>query len=186
MSEEKKKYKIEGRESTIFRVVKNKDNPYVMIDRRPIDNPKLSFKAKGILTYLLSRPDGWEVSVTDLVNHSPEGKASIRSGLIELQKQGHIKRSAERVKGRITGWLIKVYEVSQEPDSDNRIVDEPESDFQDVENQQVENRTQVLSTLSIKRNKVTTPLASQGNQTQTPSPRKFPTYINGKAVFEDA
>jgi hypothetical protein len=34
--------------------------------------------------------------------------------------------------------------------------------------------------------KESTVLASQGNQTQTPSPRKFPTYINGKAVFEDA
>jgi hypothetical protein len=38
----------------------------------------------------------------------------------------------------------------------------------------------------IKQESNQTPLASQGNQTQTPSPRKFPTYINGKAVFEDA
>ena len=50
MSEERKPYKIEGRTPTIYRVVKNKDNPYVMIDRRPVDNPALSFKAKGILT----------------------------------------------------------------------------------------------------------------------------------------
>jgi hypothetical protein len=66
MSEEHSEYKIEGRPSTIFRTVKNKDNPYVMIDRRPLDNPALSFKAKGILTYLMSRPNGWEVCIIDL------------------------------------------------------------------------------------------------------------------------
>ena len=72
MTEQRKAYKIDGRPQTIYRVVKNKDNPYVMIDRRPVDNPTLSFKAKGILTYLLSRPDGWEVSVADLINSGSE------------------------------------------------------------------------------------------------------------------
>ncbi len=40
MSEQQAPYKIEGRPATIFRTVKNKDNPYVMIDRRPM----VSFK----------------------------------------------------------------------------------------------------------------------------------------------
>ena len=138
MSEEKKPYKIEGRVPTIFRVVKNKDNPYVMIDRRPVDNPALSFKAKGILTYLLSRPDGWEVSVADLVKHGTEGAAAVRSGLKELKNARHMKYTTSRKQGRITGWLIEVFEVPYPPDSD----------FQQVENQDIENQRQVLSTLS--------------------------------------
>jgi len=137
MSEQQKPYRIEGRPQTIYRVVKSADNPYVMIDRRPIDNPNLSFKAKGILTYLMSRPDGWEVSVADLINHTVEGEASVRSGLKELKVAGHLKYTSMRQKGRITGWLIEVFEVIP-----------PHSDFQDVEIQDVENRTQVLSTLS--------------------------------------
>lgn len=141
MSEEKKPYKIEGRPPTIYRVVKNPENPYVSIDRRPIDNPKMSFKAKGILTYLMSRPDGWEVSVTDLVKHSADGEASIRSGLKELKDFGHMKYTKLREKGRITGWLIEVYEVPH--------LSSPDSDFQDVEKPDVENRGQVLSTSSI-------------------------------------
>lgn len=177
MSGEKKEYKIEGRPATIFRAVKNKENPYVMIDRRPIDNGKLSFKAKGILTYLMSRPDGWEVSVADLVKHSVDGEASIRSGLKELRDAGHMRYIKSRNQGRITGWIIEVYELPQgfaftehipsdesidekiSPDSENRDVvpptggGSPDGDFllvekQDVENQDVENRTQVLSTLS--------------------------------------
>jgi hypothetical protein len=146
---EQKEYKIEGRPSTIFRTVKNKDNPYVMIDRRPIDNPALSFKAKGILTYLMSRPDGWEVSITDLVKHGQDGEASIRAGLKELREAGHMKYETSRNQGRITGWIIRVYEVS----NPELIAQSPDSDFQQVENlqvenQDVENRTQVLKTLS--------------------------------------
>jgi hypothetical protein len=140
MSEQRKEYKIEGRVPTIYRVVKNKDNPYVMIDRRPVDNPALSFKAKGILTYLLSRPDGWEVSVADLIKHGKEKEAAVRSGLKELKNAGHMKYTQSRNQGRITGWLIEVYEIPHSPDGD----------FQQVENQDVENRGQVLSTLSRK------------------------------------
>ena len=65
------------RGKTIFRVKKNADNPFVMIDRRPIENPKLSWKAKGILAYLLSRPDNWVVRLGDLVKHSPDGAFSV-------------------------------------------------------------------------------------------------------------
>lgn len=139
MNEEKHEYRIEGRPSTIFRTVKNKENPYVMIDRRPIDNPELSFKAKGILTYLMSRPDGWEVSVADLFNHAKDGEDAIRSGLSELRDAGHMKYTQSRQQGRITGMLIEVFEV---PNTS------PHADFPDVEKPDVENPTQVLKTLS--------------------------------------
>lgn len=141
MTEQKKEYKIEGRPATIYRVVKNKDNPYVMVDRRPIDNPQLSYKAKGMLTYLLSRPDGWEINMTDLLKHGTDCEAKIRSGLKELKKAGHMRYTVSRNQGRITGWLIEVFEFPNPPDSD----------FQQVENLQVENQTQVLSKLNRKK-----------------------------------
>lgn len=149
MSEETKEYRIEGRPSTIFRTVKDKNNPYIIIDGRPINNKNLSFKAKGILTYLMSRPDGWEVSVADLFNHSTDGEDAIRSGLAELRAAGHMKYIQTRQKGRITGMLIEVYEI---PDTS------PHADFPDVEKPHGEkpdtvNPTQVLKTLSIKDSK---------------------------------
>lgn len=144
MTDEQQEYRIEGRPSTIFRTVKSKDNPFVMIDRRPIDNKELSFKAKGILTYLMSRPDGWEVSVKDLFNHATDGEDAIRSGLAELRKAGHMKYVQERVKGRITGMVIEVYEVPfTSPHADFPDVEKPH-----VEKPDVENPTQVLSNLS--------------------------------------
>jgi len=174
MSEDRPPYKIEGRPPTIFRTVKNKDNPYVMIDRRPVDNPALSFKAKGILTYLLSRPDGWEVSVTDLINHGKEGAAAIRTGLKELREAGHMKYTVSQNQGRITGWLIEVYEVPMS------VPQPPDSDFQQVEKQDVENRTQVLSTLSRKKKQS----SIKEGASATPRANDFPSNVLYREVTE--
>jgi DnaD/phage-associated family protein len=141
MSEEKAPYRIEGRPATIFRTVKSTDNPYVVIDRRPVDNKGLSWKAKGILTYLMSRPDGWEVSIADLTNRSTDGEDAVRSGVKELRAAGHLKYISQREHGRFTGWLIEVYEVPNQDTS-------PYAGFPDVEKPDVENPTQVLKTPS--------------------------------------
>jgi hypothetical protein len=158
MSEEKVPYRIEGRDKTIFRTVHDQNNPYVTINSTPITNPELSYKAKGILTYLMSRPDGWEVNVPDLVNHSTDGPASIRTGLNELRLAGHIHYNTMREGGYIKKWIIEVYEIpfkSEGKKEDKEVEKVLDSDFLQVGNQQVENlqvgnRGEVLSTLSNK------------------------------------
>lgn len=96
---------------TVFRVAKNKDNPYVMIDRRPIENPALSWRAKGVLAYLLSRPDDWVVRLNDLVKRSSDGVYVIRGALKELVKAGHVIRREERDGGKFKQYVLEVYEL---------------------------------------------------------------------------
>jgi hypothetical protein len=62
---------------------------------------KLSFRAVGVLTYLLSRPDNWSVSVAQLVKHTkasanPLGRDAVYSVLSELEKSGYVKRQPAR------------------------------------------------------------------------------------------
>jgi hypothetical protein len=111
MSEQKADYATRGK--TIFRVEKNKDNPFVMIDRRPIENPCLSWRAKGVLTYLVSRPDNWIVRLGDLVKRSPEGVYAVRAALKELTSAGHITRREEREEGtgRFKQYVLEVREL---------------------------------------------------------------------------
>jgi hypothetical protein len=109
MSEQQNNYGTRGK--TIFRVEKNKDNPFVMIDRRPIENPTLSWRAKGILTYLISRPDNWIVRLGDLVNRSPDGVYAVRSALRELTKAGHLTRREERENGKFKQYVLLVHEI---------------------------------------------------------------------------
>lgn len=52
---------------------------------------RLSWASKGILVYLLTRPEGWVLHVYDLKNKTNKGVKSIRSVLRELSKYGYIK-----------------------------------------------------------------------------------------------
>jgi hypothetical protein len=97
----------------IYRVQHNKDNPYFMLNRTAVEDDRLSFKAVGILTYLLSKPDNWTVQETDLANRHTEGGAAVRTGLAELRECGYLEKIATRDEetGRITGWETHVYEI---------------------------------------------------------------------------
>lgn len=95
----------------IIRVSKCKDNPYVQIDKRAIQDDILSWKAKGILSYLLSLPDDWEIYVSELVKHAPDGAASLRSGMKELEKSGYLIKTLEHDKsGKFEGYDYTVIE----------------------------------------------------------------------------
>ena len=96
----------------IIRVVKDAANPYVMINKTPLDDPRLSFKAKGILSYLLSKPDNWKVRVSDLANHAKDGKDSVRSGLKELVLSGYATYEQPREKhGMFSDGGYTIYEI---------------------------------------------------------------------------
>lgn len=140
----------------IVRTVKDKTNPYYLKNRRSAEDTRLSFKARGILDYLLSKPDHWEANIDELVKAGPDGKAAVRAGVDELIKFGYIARVQVRKDGKIAGWRLDTYETPElnpwwadgspikatdHLDTENRNVDELDTDFQDVENQEVENRT---------------------------------------------
>jgi len=57
-----------------------------------INNPEISFKAKGIFAYLNSKPDNWDFSVERIAAQVKEGIDSIRAGIQELESFGYLKR----------------------------------------------------------------------------------------------
>lgn len=58
-----------------------------------IEDSRLSFKARGLLAYLLSRPDGWQTDAHRLAARGPDGRAAILSGLKELENASYLKRT---------------------------------------------------------------------------------------------
>ena len=96
--------------NTMIRVDK-KHNPFVMLDKRFIDDDNLSWKAKGLLAYLLSKPDDWTIYVTDLIKHSKSKKDATNSGINELVKANYIERYRKRDElGRFSSYKYTVYE----------------------------------------------------------------------------
>lgn len=93
-----------------FRVYKESGN-FVTVHKNFIHDNKISWKAKGILLYLLSRPDDWQVYETELVKHTSDGLSSLKSGIKELEEVGYIQRSRKRdEKGRLKEYEYSVFE----------------------------------------------------------------------------
>ena len=96
----------------------------------------LSFKAKGVLWYLLSRPSDWKVYIKEIAEHGKEGVAAVRSAIKELTDLGYVVRTTERENGVITDWVYFVYDKPvTNPDNP------PHHENLEVENLEVENRT---------------------------------------------
>lgn len=90
-----------------------RENPFVQIDKTMLSDRSISYKAKGILAYLLSKPNDWITYISDLEKRSSDGRDSIRTGLKELEDNGYIERKRVREKGQFKGWEYIVYEQPQ-------------------------------------------------------------------------
>jgi hypothetical protein len=98
---------------SIIRISK-RDNPYAQIDKNCLEDKALSFRARGVLCYLLSKPDKWQIRVADLVNKtSKEGRESIQTALKELEKCGYLSKL--RIKGEGGKFAGIDYEVREMP-----------------------------------------------------------------------
>lgn len=97
----------------IIRTVHDKNNPYFMLNRSAAEDKRLSYKAVGIHTYLMSKPDDWTIRETDLAARHTEGTAAVRSGLRELRMAGYTQATRIRDKktGRVIGSEIHIYET---------------------------------------------------------------------------
>lgn len=96
---------------TIVRATKDRENPYVMINKEAISDTRLSWKARGLLAYILSKPNDWKVILEHLENQAPDGKTSLRSGIDELKKHGYVIRVAVRKNKKIDHWEFWVNET---------------------------------------------------------------------------
>lgn len=75
---------------------------------------KMSLKAKGLLSLMLSLPDDWNYSISGLVTLSKDGKDSVMSALAELEKFGYLERQRlVNDKGQFNGIEYNIYEEPQ-------------------------------------------------------------------------
>lgn len=97
----------------IIRTHKSTENPYVMISKIMLYDKELSLKAKGLLCFLLSKPDNWQIYVAQLAQDLKENKDTIAGILNELISNGYLKREQIRESGKIVGYDYTIYETKQ-------------------------------------------------------------------------
>lgn len=93
-----------------IRTVK-RENPFVQLDKTFFEDDNLQWESKGLLGYILSRPDNWKVNQTDLTKRSAGGKGKVESALLDLMANGYVHWYAVRKEnGQIEEWVYDVYE----------------------------------------------------------------------------
>ena len=77
---------------------------FVILDQQAVEDTRLSWAARGLLAYLLSRPDDWRVLINDLRKRGDLERDGIYKLLRELRDTGYVQflRSRDE-QGRIRG-----------------------------------------------------------------------------------
>lgn len=112
---------------------------YVVLNKGALENPKLSFKAKGLWAYCMSRPNDWEFNISHLKTVSQDGEDAIYSAFKELIEHGYCERvQLVKPKDSKTGkWGFQKmdYIIYEHPiQKKNTKPENPDTDFQPTEN----------------------------------------------------
>jgi len=97
---------------SVFRVEKNKN--YTVMANYHLRDKRLSFRARGLLSTILSLPDDWDYSVKGLVTLAKDGFDSVKTTLKELEETGYLVRKRDRnYHGQLTKMIYTIYEEPQ-------------------------------------------------------------------------
>lgn len=98
---------------TIIKIA-HRDTPYVTIRRETVQDETLSWEARGMLAYLLSKPLDWTVRPSQLQQCC--GRDKVYGILRELSEHGYVTRTDKRdANGRVLEVEYVVYEVAENP-----------------------------------------------------------------------
>lgn len=107
---------------------------FYILDKKISEDCSISWAARGLLIFLLGKPDNWEVSVQHLINQTADariksGRDAVRALLRELMDAGYIQKTAAHdVDGRFSGYDYMIGESkfrANPPETPNPATDDP-------------------------------------------------------------
>ena len=132
---------------SVVRINKTKD--YTVMSNHHFKNKKLSLKAKGLLSQMLSLPDDWDYTIAGLCAINKENETAIKSALDELKECGYLVVSKLMPNQTDSGRIEYVYDIYEQPIEKQGIENLP------LEIQPVEKQGQ-LNTKELKTKKLNT------------------------------
>lgn len=141
---------------SVFRVAKNKN--YTVMSNFHFKDRRLSLKAKGLLSLMLSLPDDWDYSISGLVAICKENETAVKSALNELKECGYLIVNKIMPAESGSGRIEYIYNVFEQPESQSVEIQPTEKqgvDFLPLENQGQLN-TNILNTKELNTNKSNT------------------------------
>lgn len=179
----------------VFRI--NKTNGYSVMSNTHFRDRRMSLKAKGLLSLMLSLPDDWDYTEEGLTQLSCDGLASVRAGLKELEQFGFLRRAKiTNARGQFQGMEYNIYENpfgwennepyvddnrnNKKPFSENPITEKPIT-----EKPIAENRIQLNTNISNTKEYITNELSTNKRFTR-PSVEDVAEYCREHSLNVDA
>ena len=124
----------------VFRIEKTRD--YTVMANHHLRNTKLSLKAKGLLSLMLSLPENWDYTTRGLAKICKDGVDSICSAVNELEEHGYVRRERIRnAKGQLTDIQYTILErpepplpEQEKPKQENPVLGNPDLEEPEQEN----------------------------------------------------
>lgn len=102
--------------------VRRKLRNYTQLDNTLVDDAKLSYKALGLLVFMLRQPDDWEFTLEWLARQHKDGLSAVRSTMNELEAAGYVLRGDQQRSGggKFSGADYYVCEDPRDTACENR------------------------------------------------------------------
>jgi hypothetical protein len=98
----------------IVRTPRTAERPFFSTARETAQDSTLTFEARGVLWYLLSKPDDWKVQWADIAKQGGFGRDKAKSILTDLRAAGYIVTEMKHGEhGKFDGKIDRVFETSQ-------------------------------------------------------------------------
>ena len=108
----------------VFRVERTGD--YTVMSNFHLKDKRISLKAKGLLSQMLSLPDDWDYTLSGLSYINRESKDAIRSAVNELETAGYIRRrQTTDASGK---FAANEYTIFERPIEGEPMLDKPSSE----------------------------------------------------------
>lgn len=97
----------------VVRTHKKRHN-FSTIDNTGAEDDSLTPQAKGVLWYLLTKPDGWEIRNEHLMKKLNIGRTALDSIIRNLEESEYLIRVKVRKEGGVFDWISEVFETPED------------------------------------------------------------------------
>ncbi len=163
---------------SIIRIVHNRENPYVQLNKEALWDKNLSLKACGLWARCMSRPDDWRFSIKELASKSKEGRRAIDGAIKELIEAGYAVRleyyeKSEDGKFNNGGFEYVFFEFPATQQDKDKVLEEFKKSFRHCGFSNIGNRIRRNSTLLRKEEEQIKKEATKERSACAPPPQPF-------------
>jgi hypothetical protein len=87
---------------------------FTVLPTSTLEDARLSFRARGILAFLIAKPDTWVVRTESIAAAGKEGRDAVRKAVQELKQFGYYRVVTEQLADGKLRRVTEVYDTAQE------------------------------------------------------------------------